>query len=166
MATSSLFFYGTLCHAAVLARVIGDPGEHLTTHDALLPHHARLHVDGEDYPAVVRAQDGARVLGRALTDDEASVRGVLVQGLTADDVALLDEFEGDVRPLVRPCHHPVHPLTHPRGAGVHSRTVHRRPPPLLLLLLLRRRHPPLSHLGLGLPVDRPALAPLALDLAL
>jgi len=115
----SLFFYGTLCHAAVLARVIGNPGEHLTTNDALLVDHARLHVDGEgpslslsdslpsshadirlpaDYPAVVRAQDGARVLGRALTDDEAAVRGVLVQGLTDDDVALLDEFEGNVRP--------------------------------------------------------------------
>ncbi|GAA5854894.1 hypothetical protein JCM9279_000189 [Rhodotorula babjevae] len=93
--STSLFFYGTLCHAAVLARVIGSPGEHLTTHDALLVDHARLHVVGEDYPAVVRAHDGAQVLGRALTDDEASVRGVLVQGLTDDDLALLDEFEGD-----------------------------------------------------------------------
>ena len=43
----SLFFYGTLCHAAVLARVIGNPGEHLTTNDALLVDHARLHVDRE-----------------------------------------------------------------------------------------------------------------------
>ncbi|GAA5910560.1 hypothetical protein JCM8208_007642 [Rhodotorula glutinis] len=95
MATHSLFFYGTLCHAAVLARVIGNPGDHLTTTDALLVDHARLHVDGEDYPAVVRSRDAAQVLGRALTDDERSVRGVLVQGLTDDDVALLDEFEGD-----------------------------------------------------------------------
>ncbi|BGP43878.1 hypothetical protein JCM10449v2_007935 [Rhodotorula kratochvilovae] len=93
--TYSLFFYGTLCHAAVLARVIGNPGEHLTTTDALLLDHARLHVKGEDYPAVITAADGAKVLGRSLTDDEASVRGVLVEGLTDNDVALLDEFEGN-----------------------------------------------------------------------
>ncbi|GJN94198.1 hypothetical protein Rhopal_007272-T1 [Rhodotorula paludigena] len=93
--THSLFFYGTLVHAAVLSRVIGNPGEHLETVDAILQDHVRLHVDGEDYPAVIAADDGARLLNRPLTDDEASVRGVLVQGLTDDDVALLDEFEGD-----------------------------------------------------------------------
>ncbi|TNY20098.1 pyridoxal phosphate-dependent transferase [Rhodotorula diobovata] len=95
MTTHSLFFYGTLCHAAVLARVLGHPGEALATKDALLVDHARLHVNGEDYPAVVRSADGAKVLGRGLSKDEASVRGVLVQGLTDDDIALLDEFEGD-----------------------------------------------------------------------
>ncbi|GAA6056227.1 hypothetical protein JCM3770_002097 [Rhodotorula araucariae] len=91
----SLFFYGTLCHAAVLARVIGNPGEHLTMTDAVLLDHARLHVKGEDYPAVITSTDGAKVLGRPLTSDEARVRGVLVEGLTDEDVALLDEFEGD-----------------------------------------------------------------------
>lgn len=47
MTTHSLFFYGTLCHAAVLARVLGHPGEALATKDALLVDHARLHVNGE-----------------------------------------------------------------------------------------------------------------------
>ncbi|GAA5930368.1 hypothetical protein JCM10213_001072 [Rhodosporidiobolus nylandii] len=94
-ATHSLFFYGTLCHAAVLARVIGNAGEHLTTRDALLLDHVRLHVEGEDYPAVVSAENGEKVLDRPLNAEEASVRGVLVTGLTAADVRLLDEFEGD-----------------------------------------------------------------------
>ncbi|GAA6011165.1 hypothetical protein JCM10207_005520 [Rhodosporidiobolus poonsookiae] len=95
MATHSLFFYGTLCHAGVLSRVIGNPGDHLTTRDAVLLDHARLHVEGEDYPAVVSTADGEKVLARRLSLDEASVRGVLVTGLTDEDVRLLDEFEGD-----------------------------------------------------------------------
>lgn len=43
----SLFFYGTLCHAAVLRRVIGNDGQHLTCRDAVLEDHVRLHVTGE-----------------------------------------------------------------------------------------------------------------------
>ncbi|GAA5877343.1 hypothetical protein JCM8547_003839 [Rhodosporidiobolus lusitaniae] len=91
----SLFFYGTLCHAGVLSRVIGNHGEHLTTRDAVLLDHARLHVEGEDYPAVVSAEEGEQVLKRPLEDDEGKVRGVLVESLTDEDVRLLDEFEGD-----------------------------------------------------------------------
>ena len=34
-------------------------------------------------------------MGRELTEDEATVRGRLVTGLTADDIRLLDVFEGD-----------------------------------------------------------------------
>lgn len=51
----SLFFYGTLCHAAVLQRVIGHEGQGLTTRDALLLDHMRLHVKGEgqDTPLAV-----------------------------------------------------------------------------------------------------------------
>lgn len=36
-------------------------------------------------------------MNRSLTEDESAVRGVLVEGLSDADVALLDEFEGDVR---------------------------------------------------------------------
>lgn len=112
---STLFFYGTLIHPAVLARVTGSDGAHLETRAAVLHQHTRHHVKGEgtpqlrrsplgslspqlaDYPAVVPASAGrAILLGRDLTQDEASVRGSLVTGLTADEVAFLDEFEGDV----------------------------------------------------------------------
>ncbi|GAA5954093.1 hypothetical protein JCM8115_003309 [Rhodotorula mucilaginosa] len=100
----SLFFYGTLCHAAVLRRVIGNNGEHSTCRDALLEDHVRLHVAGEDYPAVVSVDsaESARLLKRNLAPTERRVQGVVVQGLTDDDVAMLDEFEGDEYDR-RPC---------------------------------------------------------------
>ncbi|GAA5877320.1 hypothetical protein JCM1840_007196 [Sporobolomyces johnsonii] len=91
----SLFFYGTLCHAAVLSRVINNDGAHLETTDAVLSDHVRLHVAGEDYPAVVTREEAEQVLGRPVTDGEARVQGVVVSGLTRADVAALDEFEGN-----------------------------------------------------------------------
>ncbi|GAA5972826.1 hypothetical protein JCM21900_006910 [Sporobolomyces salmonicolor] len=91
----SLFFYGTLCHAAVLSRVIDNDGAHLTTTDAALLEHVRLHVEGEDYPAVVTRAEAEQALGRPVTDEEARVQGVVVSGLTEADVAALDEFEGN-----------------------------------------------------------------------
>ncbi|KAL8279230.1 hypothetical protein RQP46_008267 [Phenoliferia psychrophenolica] len=92
---AALFFYGTLMVPAVLERVLGRKGTGLTTSDAVLDAHARFHVAGCDYPAVVSAPAGSAILGRALSQDEGSVRGSLVTGLTPEDVAFLDEFEGD-----------------------------------------------------------------------
>ncbi|ORY56810.1 pyridoxal phosphate-dependent transferase [Leucosporidium creatinivorum] len=91
----SLFFYGTLVHPSILARVIGNDGAHLTTDDAILEGHTRHHVVGEDYPAVVAASAGKAIMGRELTAEEGRVQGSLVSGLTDKDVALLDEFEGN-----------------------------------------------------------------------
>lgn len=48
--THSLFFYGTLVHPRILARVIGSNGDHLNTQDALLLNHTRHHVVGEGAP--------------------------------------------------------------------------------------------------------------------
>jgi hypothetical protein len=50
-----------------------------------------------DYPAIVQSERSQALLGRELTSVEKSVRGVLVEGLTAGDIAFLDVFEGDVR---------------------------------------------------------------------
>jgi hypothetical protein len=49
----------------------------------------------------VLASEGARIVGRDLDDDEASVRGTIVSGLTADDIGQLDEFEGDASRMLR-----------------------------------------------------------------
>ncbi|SCV74695.1 BQ2448_7724 [Microbotryum intermedium] len=118
MATHDLFFYGTLVHPKILARVTGHPGANLTTCDALLPNHTRHHVIGEgdfslrishcsaeadsrpycrcaDYPAVVSVSLGRTIIGRELTAEESRVQGSLVRGLTDEDIAYLDEFEGD-----------------------------------------------------------------------
>ncbi|GAA5876257.1 hypothetical protein JCM3774_002339 [Rhodotorula dairenensis] len=104
MQPHSLFFYGTLCHAAVLRRVIGHAGEQLSSRDAVLEDHIRLHVAGEDYPAVVSvvSAESSQLLKRPLEATERRVQGVLVQGLTDDDVRMLDEFEGDEYDR-RPC---------------------------------------------------------------
>ncbi|BGP58510.1 hypothetical protein JCM8202_001174 [Rhodotorula sphaerocarpa] len=119
MATHSLFFYGTLCHAGVLHRVIGHPGADLTLRDAVLYDHVRLHVAGEDYPAVIPAESCAShhwdaIRTHAAHKDRVQVQGVLVEGLTADDVAMLDEFEGDEYER-RPC--TVYPLPDPAQPG-------------------------------------------------
>ena len=50
-----------------------------------------------DYPAILPTERSKALLGRELTSEENSVRGTLVSGLTAEDIALLDVFEGDVR---------------------------------------------------------------------
>jgi hypothetical protein len=45
----------------------------------------------------VPSERSKAVLGRELTSEENSIRGTLVSGLTEEDVALLDAFEGDAR---------------------------------------------------------------------
>ncbi|KAG8864953.1 mitochondrial Homoaconitase [Tulasnella sp. 330] len=72
---NSAFFYGTLMHPSILRRVIANDGNHLKICSAIL-----FKVMGE----------------KAISDDEKTVRGVVVRGLTAQDIALLDVFEGDV----------------------------------------------------------------------
>ena len=50
-----------------------------------------------DYPAILPCERSKALLGRELTSEENSVRGTLVSGLTAQDITLLDVFEGDAR---------------------------------------------------------------------
>jgi len=52
---------------------------------------------GCDYPAIVPYEKGKTLFDRQLTQDERSVRGTVVMGLTEEDIRLLDVFEGDVR---------------------------------------------------------------------
>ncbi|KAG9015085.1 hypothetical protein FRB94_004204 [Tulasnella sp. JGI-2019a] len=93
---NSAFFYGTLMHPAILRRVIANDGGHLQICPAVLFSHTRLHIQHCDYPAVVSADVGQKVMGnKALDPDEKTVRGVVARGLSAQDVALLDVFEGD-----------------------------------------------------------------------
>ncbi|KAG8879897.1 hypothetical protein FRB97_001315 [Tulasnella sp. 331] len=93
---NSAFFYGTLMHPSILRRVIANDGNHLKICSAILFSHVRLHVQHCDYPAVVSYDVGQKVMGeKAISDDEKTVRGVVVRGLTAQDIALLDVFEGD-----------------------------------------------------------------------
>lgn len=49
-----------------------------------------------DYPGVVPYEKSRPLFNRDLTQDERSVRGNLVVGLSKKDIELLDVFEGDV----------------------------------------------------------------------
>ncbi|KAF8478307.1 hypothetical protein JB92DRAFT_2768827, partial [Gautieria morchelliformis] len=93
-ATTSAFFYGIFLHPEVLRRVIGNTGDHLQVSPAILLDFARYH-QGCDYPAIVPYESAQSLFQRDLTRDEISVRGTVVSGLTAEDIRLVDIFEGD-----------------------------------------------------------------------
>lgn len=74
---ADFFFYGTLCHAPLLACVLGRTPD---TVAAVLPGHSVHWAKGEAFPLIVARGAGAP--------------GVLVRGLTAADLARLDFYEG------------------------------------------------------------------------
>ncbi|KAG8992349.1 hypothetical protein FRB94_011703 [Tulasnella sp. JGI-2019a] len=104
------FFYGTLMHPRVLRRVIGNNGEHLETCSATLLSHTRLHIRREDVPAVVTSDVARKVMrGQALSTYSETVRGILVRGLTEQDLARLNEFEGEIYRLKSVSTTPISP---------------------------------------------------------
>lgn len=87
----SAFFYGTLCAPQVLHRVCHGSSSpdnpiyanhKLKTYPAILHGYRRHRVKNADYPAISPQQNG-------------TVMGVFVTGLTAADIWRLDIFEGD-----------------------------------------------------------------------
>lgn len=76
----SLFFYGTLCHLPLLRLVLGDL-KHLQISKAVLNDYAVHWVAGQSFPVIVEAR-------------QQVAQGVLVRGLTDDDIARLDFYEG------------------------------------------------------------------------
>jgi len=89
----SAFFYGTLMAPQVLKRVIDHPttpsaNSVLTTLPAVLPHHRRHRVRDADYPAIVPTSC------TSISEDQTTVRGTFVSGLSDADIWRLDRFEG------------------------------------------------------------------------
>ena len=78
---SSLFFYGTLCHLPLLARVLGRSIEDLNAIPAVLPGYASYLVKDADFPVLV-------------ADSTAFADGIWVRDLSAQDIARLDFYEG------------------------------------------------------------------------
>ncbi|OLS52140.1 NUDIX domain-containing protein [Rhodovulum sulfidophilum] len=76
-----MFLYGTLCHLPLLARVLNRPAGTLDTLPARLPDHAVRLAGGEGFPLI-------------LPEPGAEAEGLLVSGLTAEDRARLDYYEG------------------------------------------------------------------------
>ncbi|ETW11816.1 ADP-ribose pyrophosphatase-like protein [Roseivivax marinus] len=79
---TSLFVFGTLRHVPLLARVLDRDPDACGTRPAALPGHVAAAVADEDFPLLV-AEEGARA------------EGLLIEGLTAREVARLDGYEGD-----------------------------------------------------------------------
>lgn len=75
---ADLFFYGTLCHAPLLAAVLGREA---ATEPAHLPDHAVWFEASGAYP-LIQPEPGQMAEGR------------LLRGATADDLARLDFYEG------------------------------------------------------------------------
>ncbi|KAI0661652.1 hypothetical protein C8Q70DRAFT_966296 [Cubamyces menziesii] len=112
--THSAFFYGTLLHPTILRRVIGHKGDQLEMCPALLLDHTRHKIRHADYPAVLPYAKSRTLFidsGRGdLPPEERTVRGTLVRGLSNEDIARLDLFEGDEYTREAVAVHPLEPL--------------------------------------------------------
>jgi len=107
---TSAFFYGALMHPKILKRVLHNDATHLKICPSLLSAYMRHKVKDADYPAILPSERSKALLGRKLTSEENSVRGTLVSGLTAEDVSLLDVFEGDQYVRLQVLVHPLGPF--------------------------------------------------------
>ncbi|KAI9446145.1 hypothetical protein H4582DRAFT_1903858 [Lactarius indigo] len=107
----SAFFYGALMHPKILKRVLENDASHLKICPSILPDYMRHKVKNADYPAILPCEKSKALLGRELTSEESCIRGTLVSGLTAEDVALLDAFEGDQYVRLQVFVHPLGPFT-------------------------------------------------------
>lgn len=76
----NIFAYGSLMFAPVWTRVVAGSYESCP---AILHSHQRFAVKGEEYPVAVPASP------------EHSIPGMLYLGVTPQDVAKLDDFEGE-----------------------------------------------------------------------
>lgn len=74
----NLFIYGTLCHLPLLAKVIGRLPEMAKAH---LPGHAVFRAADHDFPVITESPGG-------------QANGWLLSGLSADDYARLNYYEG------------------------------------------------------------------------
>ncbi|KAH9066345.1 hypothetical protein EDB87DRAFT_709980 [Lactarius vividus] len=136
---TSMFFYGTLMHPKILKRVLKNDASHLKICPSVLLDYTRhkvkvwlvrgwvstqssslsivftfTHVNSPhqnaDFPAILPCERSKALLERELTSEESSVRGTLVSGLTAEDVALLDRFEGEYYDRLQVLVHPLGPV--------------------------------------------------------
>jgi len=84
-----LFFYGTLRYVPLLERVLGRGGAGLDTTVASLPDHAVYAVKDQIFPMIVEAEGETAI-------------GLLVRGLSAQDLDALDFYEGGFDYVLKP----------------------------------------------------------------
>ncbi|KAG8941023.1 hypothetical protein FRC00_012609 [Tulasnella sp. 408] len=79
----------------IVRRAIATENPNLEVAPAILRNYTRLHVADEDYPALVPSKVAREIVpGGWLREEDMTVRGVLVKGLTKHDLELLDSAEG------------------------------------------------------------------------
>ncbi|TFK20281.1 hypothetical protein FA15DRAFT_673599 [Coprinopsis marcescibilis] len=115
--TASAFFYGTLMHPTILKQIIQNEATHLVYCPAILLNYTRHKVKDVDYPGIIPESKGKTLFSRELSQDERSVRGTLVMGLTESDIEFLDYFEGDEYKRVEV---DIHPLAPSASISTHS----------------------------------------------
>jgi len=98
-------------HPKILKRVLHNDASHLQICPAILTDYTRHKVEFADYPAIIPGERSKMLLERELTVEENSVRGTLVTGLTKDDIAFLDTFEGNMYTRLQVRVHPLGPFT-------------------------------------------------------
>jgi len=76
----SLFFYGTLRYVPLLSIVLGRASDTLDVTEAILPDHSVVWARGQAFPMIIEGGTGAP--------------GLLVRGLSAEDLARLNFYEG------------------------------------------------------------------------
>ncbi len=76
----SLFFYGTLRHVPLLSLVLGRSAQTLDVSEATLADHQVFWAKDQAFPMIVRG--------------EGTAKGVLVAGLSDEDIARLNYYEG------------------------------------------------------------------------
>ncbi|KAF8962793.1 hypothetical protein BDZ97DRAFT_1662492 [Flammula alnicola] len=131
MSGYTAFFYGTLMHPKVLKAVIKNDGSHLQLCPAVLLDYTRHKVKGEDYPGVVPFDRGIKLFTHTLSQEERSVRGTLVNGLTEKDIKFLDIFEGTEYIREKLQAHPLGSFTDISAHAMDEETlVPAHPPPL------------------------------------
>jgi len=104
-------------HPKILKAVIKNDGSHLQLCPAVLLEFTRHQVKDADYPGILPVNRGSTLFNRPLTQEECSVRGTVVRGLTARDIKRLDTFEGSE--YTRECVH-VQPLGPFTDVSTHS----------------------------------------------
>lgn len=81
MALKPLFFYGTLRHLPLLEVVLGHSAQDMDLIDAHLQHHAVYWAQDQPFPMIAE-------------DAGSTAYGMLLRGVTSEDVSRLDYYEG------------------------------------------------------------------------
>ncbi|KAG8978864.1 hypothetical protein FRB90_008292, partial [Tulasnella sp. 427] len=95
-ADNAVFLYGALMHPMIMRQTIAVENSDLELAPATLSNYTRLHIKDQEHSALVPSDVARKIVpeGR-LQQDDMMVRGVLVKGLTQEDLERLDNAQGE-----------------------------------------------------------------------